>query len=116
MGSFGALIYISKTGNRRAKSSEIWDSWAVVTHIRGTFDFVGFKVIWGHSVHLSQNGVYIKTAIRRVKRTLNWDYGTLERHIWGAFDLPGFKVILGVIRCTCLKRVCISKMAGRRVK
>ena len=29
---------ISKTAGRRAKGSEIWDSWILVIHIWGTFD------------------------------------------------------------------------------
>ncbi len=37
----------SKTAHRRVKRSEIWASWILVTHVLGTFDLVGFKVIWG---------------------------------------------------------------------
>ncbi len=33
---------------RRAKRSEIWDSWILVTHIWGTFDpVVGFNISLG---------------------------------------------------------------------
>ncbi len=38
---------IWKKSDRRAKRSEIWDSWVVVQHIRGTFDTLAFKVILG---------------------------------------------------------------------
>ncbi len=37
----------SKTARRRAKRSEIWDSWILVTYIWGTYDMVVFKVILG---------------------------------------------------------------------
>ncbi len=36
---------IFKTSDHRAKRSEIWDSWVVVQHIRGTFGLLAFKVI-----------------------------------------------------------------------
>ena len=36
---------IWKTSDRRAKRSEIWDSWVVIQHIRGTFGLLAFKVI-----------------------------------------------------------------------
>ena len=61
----------------------------------GYFDLVVFKVILGHSVHLSQNSLFSKTVCRRAKRTEIWDSGILVTHIWGAFDLVGYKVILG---------------------
>ncbi len=54
------MTYISKRTGLRAKQSEIWDSWTLVAHMWGTFDLVGFKVIWGHMVHLSQNGLYVE--------------------------------------------------------
>ncbi len=38
---------IWKTSDRRAKWSELWDSWVVVQHIRGTFGLLAFKVILG---------------------------------------------------------------------
>ncbi len=36
---------IWKTSDRRAKQSEIWDSWIVVQHIKDTFGFLAFKII-----------------------------------------------------------------------
>ncbi len=49
LGSFGALVpkmaCNSKMAGCRAKQSEFWDLWILVTHIRGKFDLVGFKVI-----------------------------------------------------------------------
>ncbi len=36
---------IWKTSYRRAKPSEIWDSWVVNQHIRGTFGLLAFNVI-----------------------------------------------------------------------
>ncbi len=44
MGKSKTLI-ISETSDRRAKRSEIWDSWVLVKHISGTFDLVTLKVI-----------------------------------------------------------------------
>ncbi len=37
----------SKMAGRRAKWSEMWDSWILVTQIWATFDLVGFEVILG---------------------------------------------------------------------
>ena len=50
LGSFSALLKMacnSKTAHRRAKRSAIWDSWILVTYIRGTYDLIVFKVILG---------------------------------------------------------------------
>ncbi len=44
-----------KTAGHRAKRTEIWDSWILVTHIRGTVDLVGFKVNLGSFGALFQN-------------------------------------------------------------
>ncbi len=41
------MASISKMAGRRAKTTEIWESGILVTHIWGTFDLVGFKVILG---------------------------------------------------------------------
>ncbi len=38
-------LNIWKTSDRRAKRSEIWDSWVLIQHIRGTFGLLAFKVI-----------------------------------------------------------------------
>ncbi len=35
---------IWKTSDRRAKRSEIWDSWVVIQNIRRTFGLLAFKV------------------------------------------------------------------------
>ncbi len=49
----------SKTAGHRAKRGEICDSGIVVLHVHvwGVFDLLVFKVIWGNSVHLSQNAL-----------------------------------------------------------
>ena len=49
------IANILKMASRRAKRGEIWDPGVLLKHIWGTFDVLAFKVIWGHSVHLSQN-------------------------------------------------------------
>ncbi len=36
---------ILEMSSRRAKRSEIWDSWVLIQHIRGTFGLLAFKVI-----------------------------------------------------------------------
>ncbi len=61
-----------KNGGRRTKWSLMWDSGTLVTHIWGTFDLVGFKVILG-----SVDALVSKWFVTRT------------------FDLVGFKVILG---------------------
>ena len=38
---------ICKTSDRRAKRSEIWYSWVVVQHIKGTIGLLTFNVILG---------------------------------------------------------------------
>ncbi len=38
---------IWKMSDRRAKRSEIWDSWVLIQHIRGSFGLLAFKVILG---------------------------------------------------------------------
>ena len=42
----------------RVENSEIWDSWRPVIHM-GYICFVRLRSFWGHSVHLSQNCLYI---------------------------------------------------------
>ncbi len=37
-------------------------TWILVTDVWGIFVLVGVKVLWGHSVHLSQNGMYFKNG------------------------------------------------------
>ncbi len=36
---------IWKASDRGTKRSEIWDSWVVMQHIKGTFGLLAFKVI-----------------------------------------------------------------------
>ena len=57
MGNY-TISAILKTAGRRAKRTEMWDSGILVTHVLNIFDPVVFKVILGHSVHLSQNSLY----------------------------------------------------------
>ncbi len=49
--------YLGLKINNFVTQSEIWGSWVVVVSICGTVDLLVFKVIWGHSVYLSQNGL-----------------------------------------------------------
>ncbi len=66
-----SIIWI--ISNRRAKRSEIWDSWVVTIHIRGTFGILAFKVILGsfgafaifHNLGL--RGEYILSGYMRAK-------------------------------------------------
>ena len=41
------MTYNSQTTDRRVKRGEIWPLWILVTHVLGTFDLVGCKVILG---------------------------------------------------------------------
>ncbi len=52
----------SSTAGRGAKLIEIWDSEKVVLCIWDTFDLLVFKVILGHSVHMSQNCLQLKNG------------------------------------------------------
>ncbi len=96
LGSFNAFVSIcafvykacnSKTAGRRVKRTEIMkledtsDTYGKHLTLYGSVSF------WGHLVHISQNGPYLKMAGRRAKRTV-------VTHIWGTFDLVAFKVIL----------------------
>ena len=51
-----------KTDGRRTKRTEMWDSGILVTHVLSIFDPVVFNVILSHSVHLSQNGLYLENG------------------------------------------------------
>ncbi len=51
-----------------------------------------------------------KTTGSRAKWTEILVFWIQITHIWGRFYLVGFKVI-GVIRCTCVKMACNSKVA-----
>ncbi len=87
---------ISKAAGRRAKRSEIWDSWIPVTHTWGTFDLVGFNVILRVIRYtFPKMTCNSKTAGRRAKRTEILESGTLVALVWGMLDLVGFKIFLG---------------------
>ncbi len=45
-----------------------------------------------------------------------WDLGLPVEHIWDTYDLVIFKVFWGIIRCTCVKMACNSKMVDPRAK
>ena len=106
----------SKTAHHRAKWSEIWDSWILVTYIWGTYDLVVFKVIWGSFSALvskwpvSQKGLVVER--NGVKFMNHAHYLYIYRVIWPC----GVQGQFGVIQCTCLKMACISKRAGHRAK
>ncbi len=74
---------ILKTAGRRAKRSDIWDMWILVTHIWGTFGLVRFKVIWGHLVHFLKMECTAKTAGRKVRRSQIWDSGNTSHTYMG---------------------------------
>ncbi len=87
----------SFTAGHRAKWSEIWDSVTLVTHILGTFDLVGFKVILGSFGALASKWpVYIsKTASHRMKQCNLGLVDTSNTSIWGTFDLVGSRSFWG---------------------
>ncbi len=90
------MANISQMANRWVKLSAIWDSRVVVTYIWDTFDFLVFKIIWGHSMHLAQNGLRLeKGNCRGVKQTEIWESCTVVIHVWGTLDLLVLNVILG---------------------
>ena len=61
----------------------------------GIFDLEDVKVIWGHSVHISQKlGRNSKPAHRRAKQTIMWASGVYNMHV-GIFDLEHVKLIWG---------------------
>ncbi len=75
------------------------------------------ELFGGHSVPLFfKMACNSETAGCRVNGTKIWESATLVTYVCGAFYFMRFKVILGVIRCTCLKIVCISKTSGHRAK
>ncbi len=107
------MACISKTVDRRAIQSEIWDSWVLVTHIWGIYDLVVFKVILGSfgaivskwpvcrkwlvvvvfKVILGSFGSFVskwpvcrKWLVVVAKRSQIWDSWSLLTHIWGSFD------------------------------
>ena len=82
----------SKTAKQLAidQNGVIWDSWIVVTCIRGYLKPLMFKVIWGHSMHLSQNGLQLTADVQ--KGVNIWDSGVGLTRTWG--DLLMFNVIL----------------------
>ena len=105
-GRFGVIrcTCSSKAAGYRAKLSEIWDSWILVTHIWGTFDFVGFKVIWGwvgviRCTYLKM-ACTLKTTGRKAKRSEIWkDTSNIYMGYLQTFSVHGH---FGVIRCTSI--------------
>ncbi len=90
------MAFISKRAGRRAKRSEIWDSWTLITHVWGTFDLVGFKVILGwFGALVSKCPISQKTAGHRAKRSEIWDSGTIVINIQGTFGLVGSRSFWG---------------------
>ena len=80
----------SKRANRRAKQSAVWDAEVLVEHVWGTLDLVVFKVILGHSMHLTCNS---KMNGRGAKRITIYDpVGTCRT--CNAFEVLLLKVIL----------------------
>ncbi len=58
------------------------DSGYLVDHIRGTFDLVVFKVIWGSfGALLPKNAGNWKTASRSAKLSGIWDSGVVIDHM-----------------------------------
>ncbi len=49
-----------EVAGRKVKRTEIWDLIVVVICKWGTFDLLVFNVILGHTVHFSQNGLYLE--------------------------------------------------------
>ena len=77
----------------------------------GTFGLVGLKVILGHSMHSSQNGLISKKAGRRAKWSETgdlWIPVTAYAYM-GYIDLVGFNVISGSFSA-------LLSRAGHRVK
>ena len=86
---------IWKTSDRRAKRSELWDSWVVVQHIWGTFSLVAFKVIWGSFGALvifpettMSNKLYFfcKSQPRFIKHLLNYLVNGLHKTTLRIFE------------------------------
>ena len=74
-----------KRDGRGAKRSEIWDSGTIVINIWGTFELVGFMVIWGLfrlRALVSELPVTQKRLVVGWKGVKVLDLGTLVTHIW----------------------------------
>ena len=79
----------------------------IAGHIWGTFGILAFQFISVTMVCIS------KLAARRAKTSENWHSGALWVHISRTFIWPCWvQCHFGVMRCTCLKIVYISNMAG----
>ncbi len=81
----------------------------VAISICGIFDLIISKVIWDHSVHLSQMACNWKTASRRTKRSEIRVPEVIVDRIVDTFS--SVKSHFGVIRCTYLKVAFNSKTA-----
>ncbi len=105
------MACVSNTAGWWVKWTEIWYSW-ILYHI----DLVRFNVILGSFATLvSKWPVSPKRLF--VKRN-RMKFGTCGHwyHIYGYIRPCRVQCHFGLIRCTCLKMVCISKTAGRRAK
>ncbi len=81
----------SKAVDQRAKGREIWDSWALVTHIWCTFHLVVVKVILGpFNVFVSKCHVPGKQAVAEQHDV------TLVTNVWGTLCYAVFDVIWGL--------------------
>ena len=88
----------------------------VVTCISGIFDLLVLKVIWSHSVHFFQNGLYLENVGYKAKRSELWDSGVVVICTFGIVDLLAFKVSLGSFGARVSKMASISKRAGCKVQ
>ncbi len=98
LGSFGArFLFFSKWPVIKKGwpwSETDWNlgSGTLVTHISGTFDLVGFKVIWCTCLKMACRS---KTVGCGAKWSEIWQSRTPLTFIWGTYDLVVLKVILG---------------------
>ncbi len=119
-GHFGVIqwTYLKMTCNakiagRRAKRSEIWDSWGtcIITYMGApltVYCSMSFGVICCICLNMAWN---LKTTDRRAKPKELWDSQVLTC-IWGTFGVHGRLRSF----CAFLKMVCNSKISGCRVK
>ncbi len=99
-GEKNPLNFLEKryANDRRAKRSEIWDSWMVVQHIWSTLGLVAFKVILSSSsaMILPENTISKNTASTNTSQNLsNFPYII--------FSLVLTKPHLGFVKCWKLK-------------
>ncbi len=74
------------------------------------------QLIWDHSVHLSQNGLYVENGWSYIETGLKFGLVDTSNTYMGYIWLCMVQAYLGVIWSTCLKVACDSKKTGRRVK